>query len=186
MTARRRQADLAAGLPDLLERVAAELRAGGAPLSAMAEAAKGPDLPEALVADVTNLVERAEQNGLEAVLASWAAERPLPVIATVAAALTVAGGTGGPAAPALEGLAGGLRDRQDAAAEVAALSAQARMSALVVGAAPVLSLGLSALADPRVASTLVSTGAGLSCFMAGATLEALAALWMRRIVRCEL
>jgi Flp pilus assembly protein TadB len=60
------------------------------------------------------------------------------------------------------------------------------MSALVVGAAPVLSLSLSLLADARVASTLVGTGPGLSCLVAGATLEALAGLWMRRIVRCEL
>jgi tight adherence protein B len=186
MRARRWQADVAAGLPDLLERVAGELRAGGAPLAAMAEAADGPDLPEALAADVAGLVERAEDYGLESALVSWAAERPLPAVAAVAAALTVAGGAGGPAAPALEGLAGGLRDRQDAAAEVAALSAQARMSALVVGAAPVLSLGLSVLADPRVGSTLVSTGPGFSCLMAGAALEAVAALWMRRIVRCEL
>jgi tight adherence protein B len=107
-------------------------------------------------------------------------------VATVAAALTVASSAGGPSAAALEGLAGGLRDRQDAATEVAALSAQARMSALVVGAAPVLSLSLSLLADARVASTLVGTGPGLSCLVAGATLEALAGLWMRRIVRCEL
>jgi tight adherence protein B len=185
MTARRRQAELAAGLPDLLERVAGELRAGGTPLVALAEAANGPDLPEGLVADVASLVERAEEHGLEVVLASWAAERPIPAVATVAAALIVASGTGGPAAPALEGLASGLRDRQDAVAEIAALSAQARMSALVVGAAPIVSLGLSALADPRVASTLVRTGPGLSCLMAGATLEALAGLWMRRIVRCE-
>lgn len=185
MTARRRQAELAAGLADLLERVAGELRAGGSPLAAMAGAANGPDLPAVLVADVASLVERAGDRGLESVLASWAAERPVPAVASVAAALTVASGTGGPAASALDGLANGLRDRQDAAAEIAALSAQARMSAIVVGAAPLLSLALSILADPRVGSTLVGTGPGFSCLMAGVTLEAMAALWMRRIVRCE-
>ncbi len=58
---------------------------------------------------------------------------------------------GGPAAPALDGLAAGLRDRHDAAAEVAALSAQARLSAIVVGAAPLVSLALSLLVDRRVA-----------------------------------
>jgi tight adherence protein B len=106
-------------------------------------------------------------------------------VAAAAAALCVAGDAGGPAAPALEGLATGLRNRHDAAAEVAAQSAQARMSAVVVGAAPAVSLGLSLLADGRVAPTLVGTGPGRAGLAAGITLETLAAVWMRRIVRCE-
>lgn len=183
LTGRRRESALVTGLPDLLERVAGELRAGAAPLAAVAEA-QGPDLPEALAGDVATVVERAARDGLEPALAGWAEERPLLPVTAVVAALTVACGAGGPAAPALEGLATGLRDGNDAAAEVVALAAQARMSALVVGAAPVVSLALSLLADPRVAATLVGTGAGRACLLAGGTLEALAAVWMRRIVRC--
>ena len=91
----------------------------------------------------------------------------------------------GPAAPALDGLAAGLRDRHDAAGEVAALSAQARLSAIVVGAAPLVSLSLSLLVDPRVAPTLIGTVPGRSCLLAGIALEGLAGLWMLRIVRCE-
>ena len=109
----------------------------------------------------------------------------VPAVAAAAAALEVAAGAGGPAAPALEGLAAGLRDRHDAAGEVAALSAQARLSAVVVGAAPVASLALSLLADRRVAPTLIGTGSGRACLVTGTALEALAALWMRRIVRCD-
>jgi len=181
----RRAVELEAALPDLLERVAAELRAGAAPLAAVREAAAGADLPAVLRADLDRLVARAERGGLGPAAAAWAKERPGPVVAAVAAALEVAVGAGGPVSPALDGLAAGLRDRHDAIAEVAALSAQARLSAIVVGAAPVASLALSLLADRRVAPTLVATGRGRACLLTGVALEALAAAWMGRILRCD-
>ena len=185
MTSRRREATIAAALPDVLERVASGLRAGAAPLGALTDAAGGADLPELLANDLRRVVERAEEVGLAAALDRWAGERPLPAVAAVAAALKVTVCAGGPAAPALDGLAAGLRDRHDAAAEVAALSAQARLSAIVVGAAPVVSLALSVLVDPRVAPTLIDTAPGRTCLFAGIALEGLAGLWMHRIVRSE-
>jgi tight adherence protein B len=167
----------------VLERVAGGLRAGAAPLGALTEAAGGSDLPPALGADLARVVERAEQQGFEPALAAWAEERPLPAIAAAAAALQVTAGAGGPAAPALERLADALRDRHDAAAEADALSAQARLSAIVVGASPLVSLTLSLLADRRVAPTLMTTSSGRACLLTGVALEALAGVWMRRIVR---
>jgi tight adherence protein B len=154
-------------------------------MGALTETVGGADLPESLAADLAQVVERAEEGGLAAALGRWAGGRPLPAVAAVAAALEVALGAGGPAAPALDGLATGLRDRHDAAAEVAALSAQARLSAIVVGAAPVVSLALSLLVDPRVAPTLIGTAPGRACMLAGVALEGLAGLWMHRIVTCE-
>jgi tight adherence protein B len=180
---RRRDATVVAALPDVLERVASALRAGATPMGALTETVGGADLPESLAADLAQVVERAEEGGLAAALGRWAGERPLPAVAAVAAALEVAVGAGGPAAPALDGLAAGLRDRHDAADEVAALSAQARLSAIVVGAAPIVSLALSLLVDPRVAPTLIGTAPGRACVLAGAALEGLAGLWMHRIVR---
>jgi len=182
---RRRDAQVLAALPDLLERVAGDLRAGAAPLVALTGASGGADLPAPLAADLANVVRRAGDGGLRPALADWAEERPMAAVSAVAAALDVTLGAGGPAAPALEGLAAGLRDRQDAAGEVAALSAQARLSAVVVGAAPLVSLGLSLLADRRVAPTLVATASGRTCLLVGTAVDGLAMLWMRRIVRCE-
>jgi Flp pilus assembly protein TadB len=120
VTSRRRDAAIAAALPDVLERVAGGLRAAAAPLGALTEAA-GADLPEPLAADLALVISRAEEGGLAVALDRWAGERPLPVVAAAAAALQVAMSAGGPAAPALDGLAAGLRDRHDAASEVAAL-----------------------------------------------------------------
>lgn len=181
---RRRDAAIVVALPDALERVANSLRAGAGPLPALQEAAAGADLPGALASDLALVVERAEAGGLATALDRWVGERPLPAVAAVAAALEVAMGAGGPAAPALEGLAAGLRDRHDAASEVLASSAQARLSAIVVGAAPLVSLALSLLVDARVAPTLVGTGPGRACLLAGIALEGLAGVWMHRIVRC--
>lgn len=186
LTGRRRRVEvLESALPDVLERVAAALRAGSAPLVALQEAAGGADVPGVLAADLARLTAMADGAGLRPAVAAWADARPLPAVAAVAAALDVALGAGGPAAPALDGLAAGLRDRYDTRAEVVALSAQARLSAIVVGAAPLASLGLSLLSDRRVAPTLVTTGPGRGCLLTGIALEALAAVWMGRILRCD-
>ena len=184
---RRRRCDEAVlgALPDVLDRVAGGLRAGAAPTAALAEAAAGADLPSGLASDLATIVERAEQDGLDPALMAWAEERPLPAVAATAAALQVTPRAGGPAAPALEGLATGLRDRHDAAGEAAALSAQARLSAIVVGASPLVSLALSLLVDRRVAPTLMATPSGRACLLTGIALEALAAAWMRRILRVQ-
>ena len=181
----RRDAGVTAALPDLLERVAGGLRSGAGAGVALSDASAAADLPESLAADLARVIEQAGERGLGPALEMWAGERRLPAVAATAGALEVALAAGGPAAPALEGLAAGLRDRHDAAGEVAALSAQARLSAIVVGAAPVVSLTLSLLADRRLAPTLVGTAPGRSCLLAGVALEGFAALWMRRIVRCE-
>jgi tight adherence protein B len=150
----------------------------------LAEASTGADLPEALAVDLARVIEEAERGGLASALHTWTADRRLAAVAAAAGALEVAIGAGGPASPALDGLAAGLRDRHDVAAEAAALSAQARLSAIVVGAAPAVSLLLSLLVDPRVAATLLRTASGRGCVVSGIALEGAAALWMRRIVRC--
>jgi tight adherence protein B len=92
---------------------------------------------------------------------------------------------GGRAAAALDGLATSLRARLDAAAEAHALSAQARLSAVVVGVAPLGYLVFSTLIDRRAITVLLATGIGRLCLAIGLGLEALAALWIRRIVRSE-
>ena len=92
---------------------------------------------------------------------------------------------GGRAADALDRLASSLRDRLDAVAEAQALSTQARLSAIVVGAAPLGYLVFASLVDARSVTALVGTGVGRVCLVVGVALEALAAVWMRRIVGSE-
>ena len=75
-----------------------------------------------------------------------------------------------------------MRDRLGAVAEARSLSAQARLSAVVVGASPLVYLVFSALVDPGSVAQLVGTGFGRVCLVLGLALEAAAALWMRRIL----
>jgi tight adherence protein B len=116
-------------------------------------------------------------------LGRWAVERRSEPATAVAGALSVAAETGGAASTALDGLARSLRDALGAQAEAAALSAQARLSAIVVGVAPIAYLVFAAATDPHAAATLVSTPSGRLCLVLGLALDTLGALWMRRITR---
>jgi tight adherence protein B len=170
----------AAALPLALEQIAAHLRGGGTVSHGVAALAGG-DGP--LAGDLRRVQARADLGvGLADALAVWPVERDVGDVRAVAGALAVAETLGGRSAHALDGLAASLRDRIGAAAEARSLSAQARMSAVVVGAAPLAYLVFSALVDPGSVGLLVGTGAGRVCLVAGLLLEAAGALWMRRIL----
>lgn len=181
----RAQQRFVAALPGGLEQVAAALRGGASIADALAPlAVSGPLAP-----DVRRVRARASLGvGLADALAAWPEERPVSAVRAAAGALAVATTVGGRSADALDGLAASLRERLGADAEARSLSAQARLSAIVVGGAPVAYLAFSAIADPASIDALVGTGAGRVCLVAGLCCEGLAALWMRHIVRggaCE-
>jgi tight adherence protein B len=181
-TARRRRARLvAAAVPDSLERVGAELRAGGTVATALASIARSdnPLAPDLMRLDTRVLLGASLPNALEA----WARERPIGGIEATAGALALSTTVGGRAADALEALGSSLRDRLAVAAEARALSAQARYSAWVIGVAPIGYLVANAVIDPRSIHTLVGTNAGRVCAIGGVVLEGLGAGWIRAIVR---
>jgi tight adherence protein B len=177
--ARRRDSEL----PVALELVAAELRTGGTVNGALEALA----LRDGLLAAELDRVNRRCALGapLDEALAAWATERREAGVSSAAGALAVAAATGGRAADALDGLATSLRDRSEIAAEGRALSAQARLSAIVVGTLPVAYIGACAMLDPRQVRVLTDTSFGRLCLFAGLTLEALAGLWIRSLLRQE-
>ena len=170
-----------AALPDVLDRVVAHVRAGGTvpeSLHLLAERT-GP-----LVSDLRRISARLHLGAsLDDALGGWAAERPLPAVRAAAGALTMVTTVGGSAAGPLEGLAASLRADEAATGEARALCAQARVSAGVVGCAPLAYLAFSTMADPASARALVSTNPGRLCLVVGLTLEGFAAVWMRALVR---
>jgi tight adherence protein B len=166
-------------VPGLLETVVEELRSGGSVVGALDRVASHPG-PLAL--DAARVAARcAAGHPLIEALAIWRCERP--EIGVVAGALELAVELGGRCAGPLEALAASFRDRLDIERETRALSAQARLSAVVVGGAPPALLGCSTVLDGRVATALLGTGAGRACLVAGLGLEGLAAAWMARILR---
>lgn len=179
----RRARFVAAAVPQALEAIAAELRSGATVASAVfaGAGAEGP-----LAADFAAIRARVELGAsLTEALAAWASERDAPSVRAAAGALAVAGLAGGRAAEALDGLAASLRERLGVLAEARALSSQARLSAVVVGGAPLAYLCFSAAIDRSSIELLVTTPVGAACLGAGLLLEALAALWMRRITSEE-
>lgn len=178
---RRARRQFVAAVPPALEQVAAALRGGASLDEALAHVAdgRGP-----LAADLKIVGNRATLGtGLAASLTAWPDERPVPAVRSAAGALALAASVGGRAADAIDGLASSLRERSGAAAEARSLSAQARLSATVVGVAPVAYLAFSAVVDPESVEVLVATGTGRVCLALGLALDGLAVVCMRRIVR---
>ena len=172
---------VAVAVPEMLERIASELRAGGTINSGIVAIAKSES---ALAPDFERVDARARLGApFVDALRDWSDERSAPGVDAAAGALAMCTTVGGRSADALDGLATSLRDRLAVSAEADALSAQARMSAVVVGGGPVAYLAWSALVDPRSVHALLATTAGRACLAIGLVLEGLGALWMRRIVR---
>jgi tight adherence protein B len=133
-------------IPGVVDGIAAELRAGGTIATAIRGVAFGDS---ALAIDFQRIVARVEIGApLDDALRVWARERPIAGVEALAGALAVCARTGGPAADAIDALASALRDRLAVIAEAHALSAQARLSAIVIGAAPIAYLAWSTLVRP--------------------------------------
>jgi tight adherence protein B len=171
---------VAAEVPVMLERVASELRSGGTVATAVRAAAAGDG---ALAADFSR-VERRVLLGASFVdaLRAWAREVPAPGVGAAAGALALCSAVGGRSADALDGMASSLRERLGVLAEARALSSQARLSALVIGLAPIVYLLGSAAIDPGSHDALLGTGIGRLCAIGGLALEGVGVWWMRRIV----
>jgi tight adherence protein B len=177
----RRNRLIAAAVPATIDRVASELRAGGTIATAVSGIARSDG---ALAADFSRIDARLALGASTGdALRSWARERVAPGVDVAAAAFSMCATVGGRSADALEGLASSLRDRLALVAEARALSAQARMSAVVVGGAPLLYMCWSAIADQHALHVLTATTTGRVCVLLGIGLELAGMFWMRRILR---
>jgi tight adherence protein B len=177
----RRGRQVAAAVPEMLEGVASELRSGGTIMSAITAGAvaEGP-----LGADLARVDARLRLGAtLSDALRAWSRERTVAGVDASAGALAMCASVGGASADALDGLASSLRDRLAVASEARALAAQARMSAIVVGGAPVAYVAWSAIIDPHSLQVLLGTAIGRVCLAAGVALEVFGAWWMHGIVR---
>ena len=168
-------------LPGALDAIAAGLRGGGSLRTAIADAAT---VGGALGTELDRIASHAAAGRpLAEALTEWSTAAGDPQTRLGAAALVVASEVGGPGADALDAAAGSLRERSAADDEVAALSVQARLSALLLTAAPIGFAFLLTSLDPTSADFLFRTPAGWACIGVGVTLDALGALWMAHLVR---
>jgi Flp pilus assembly protein TadB len=170
-----------AQLPDALEAMARSLRSGSSLPMAIGEAAVSA--PQDLAGGLREIANAAARGRpLRAAIDRWSETTPGRGVGLAAAALGLGAELGGSAARSLDAVAGTLRDRIAARREVRALSAQARMSALVIGIAPLVFLLVVASADPSAIGFLFGSPVGWACLASGVGLDALGAWWMQRIV----
>jgi len=177
----RRDQLIAGAVPDTLERIGSELRAGGTVATAISSIACGGG---PLASDAVRIETRVRLGAaLPEALRSWAHERRATGVDVAAGALSLSATVGGPTADALDGLASSLRAHLSVVAEARALSAQARYSAWVIGLAPIGYLVSTGAVDPRSVHMLFGTGAGRACVVLGLGLELIGARWIRGIIR---
>ena len=165
----------------MVEALAAAIGSGGLSAS-LAFAEVAPTLPPELAA-ATRRVASALALGarMTDALAHLAAVVPAEDLAPLAVVLASFTRSGGRVAPSLERVAALLRGRLALEEERDALTAQSRISALVLISLAPLGAVFFALAMPDYAATLLGDGLGLlACAVA---FELVGAAWLWRIVR---
>jgi len=180
----RADARLEQALPGALEAVARSLRSGASLRQAVEEAGRAGGTGRVLAAELARAAAEAGQGAsLVSALEAVGARRPLPGVRLGVAALCLGAETGGAQARAVDGVAATVRERLAVAAELRALSSQARISALVIGVAPVGFGAFAAATDPRTSQFLFHTSVGLVLLVVGLVLDALGWLWMQRLAK---
>jgi tight adherence protein B len=167
-------------LPEAIDTVAACLRSGRSLADGLAVAAA--QAPPPLAAELASVVGSIGRGmATRTAVGQWAVTSVEPGAALVAAAVGLADDAGADTAGALTGVADTLRERRALGRELRALSAQARLSAVVVAVAPIGFAVVAALADPATGRFLLASRGGLACLAVGATLDLAGWRWMGRI-----
>lgn len=179
--ARRAAAKREEAVPSMLDAIARALRSGASLLQAVGEAA-AEDGP--LQRELQRVAAEAERgSGVAAAFDSWAERQPSGSVRLAAAALSLGAETGGANARAVDGVASTVRQRLAVAGEARALTAQPRVSAQVIGLAPVAFAAFSAATDPDLARLLFTTPLGWAMLVTGLSLDLLGMGWMMRMAR---
>ena len=169
-----------ATLASALDAIGRGVRSGGSlPLAVTEAAASVRGRVAADLEQIASSVQRGRPFA-EAVQ-EWRAVRDRASVRLTVGALVLATQTGGPPARVIEDVAAAIRVRLQVAREAHALAAQARLSAIVVGVAPLGFMLVSSLSDPRNARVLFGTPIGIACLLTGLALDAVGARWMHRM-----
>jgi tight adherence protein B len=171
-------------LPQALERLAGAIRSGSSLPAALEEAGRATSDP--LGPELAALSLGASRGQpMAAMLDGWTSEHDDPGTRLAATALVLATVVGVAPARAVDGVAATLRERLEVSAERRALASQARTSAVVLSAAPLLFALLLGMSDGAAARFLLHSRAGWVCLAGGLALDSLGAWWMARLTRGE-
>jgi tight adherence protein B len=168
-------------LVDAVTGLGAALRAGlsldGALRFVAAEAA--PPLDASLRALVTDL-DLGEP--MDAALERWALANGSADARLLAGVLRLDRRSGGDLPRILDQVAATLRERREAEGEVRALTAQARLSGLILGLLPIGFFLFLLITSTRDVTAALHTGIGIGAVALGSVLEVVAFLWIRHLL----
>jgi tight adherence protein B len=167
-------------LPEVLDDVARALRGGASLHQACREAAAHAPVTTRL-ADAVSMVDRGAP--LAEALRRWAVLCPLAEVHIASSALVLAADAGGQQARAVDGVVATLRERLAATADVRSQSAQARLSARVIGVLPIGFAVWASATDHRTMGFLFASRRGWACLGLGLLFEGVGVVWMRRVIR---
>jgi tight adherence protein B len=119
---------------------------------------------------------------LDQALRSWAARHPTAQVELVVGALELHRRSGGDLPVVLDQVAATIRDRVSIAREVRSLTAQARLSAWILGLLPVGFFAFLWLTSRRDIEGALSTQIGIGCILVGLLLELGAFVWIRKLL----
>jgi tight adherence protein B len=177
----RRRAAFADQLEDSLQLLAGSLRAGHSLLRAIDAAVQESDSPTAEeLSRVTN--QNRVGRALDDSLGDTADRMASKDFAWVAQAIAIHRTVGGDLAEVLDTVAQTIRERNQIRRQVKALSAEGRMSAIVLLLLPFVVAGLLLLTNPGYLTRLTENIVGWIMIAGAAVMLTIGALWLRKIV----
>jgi tight adherence protein B len=166
-------------IPDALDVLAVLLRRGMTLSTALVDT--GSVTPSPLGEELQRTGLDARHRGIAIALEELAQRHPR--LATITLPLGIAATASVNATGIVTGLSTSLRNEAEVASEMAAQSAQATLSGLVMVVTPIGFAALLSMSDPGARQFLVATPVGLVCCAVGLGLDLVGWLWIRSITK---
>lgn len=177
---RRYMRRVADAMPAVAQMLAGAVAAGLSLRQALVRAAR--DTPDPLGAELRQASAEMELGArVDDALAAMAARLPDPDLGLLVTAILVQRRTGGDLARALRDMSGRLEERARLARELRGATAQARATAWMVAALPVMGAALAEAAAPGLLASTASSPAGIAVLVVSVGLQALGIVIIRRI-----
>lgn len=179
---RRRRKAFADQLDDTLQLVAGSLRAGHSLMQALAGVARESEEPTA--SELGRLVnETRVGRPLQIALEESAIRMDNEDFHWVTQAIAINREVGGNLADVLEGVGKTIRERNQIRRHVAALSAEGRLSGVILVGLPFVVAGFLLLTNPTYLAPFVQNPIGLAALAMSAFLLVVGSIWMAKVVK---
>jgi tight adherence protein B len=181
----RRAAEFLSQLPDTLQLLSASLKAGYGLLQAIDTVTKEASAPTS-TEFARVLTEARLGMPLEEALEAMAARVGGDDFRWVVMAINIQRQVGGNLATVLETVANTLREREQLRRQVKALSAEGRLSGIILFVLPIGLAAYMALVNPNYIGTLLTSWIGKAMIVTALILMGVGGLWMRKLVRFKI